>query len=122
MLPPFLPELLGLAALAALVWVIWDSLRAREAAVGASRAACERHGFQFLDDTVAIESIWPERDRRGRLRLRRSYGFEYSETGASRRKGWVVVLGDAVLLVHIGAHSTLFDASPPAGENGNGSS
>lgn len=111
MLPPVVPELIGLALLGVLAWLVWDSLRAREAAVASSRAACGRHGFQFLDDTVAIESIRPDRDRHGRLKLRRTYGFEYSETGVSRRKGWVVVLGAEVVLVHIDAHSTLFDTA-----------
>jgi hypothetical protein len=110
-LPPIVPELIGLALLGVLVWFVWDSLRAREAAVAASRTACQRHDFQFLDDTVAIESIRPERDRHGGLKLRRTYGFEYSETGVSRRKGWVVVLGAEVVLLHIGAHSTLFDTA-----------
>jgi hypothetical protein len=110
-LPPVAPELIALTALALLAWLVWDSLRAREAAVAASRAACSSHGFQFLDDTVAIESIRPARDRLGRLRLRRIYGFEYSETGATRRKGSVIVLGADVVLLHIGAHSTLLDAS-----------
>jgi hypothetical protein len=110
-LPPIAPELIGLAVLALLVWLVWDSLRAREAAVAASRAACASRGFQFLDDTVAIESIRPGRDRLGRLRLRRIYGFEYSETGTTRRKGSVIVLGTEIVLLHIGAHSTLFDTS-----------
>ncbi|MPZ45421.1 MAG: DUF3301 domain-containing protein [Betaproteobacteria bacterium] len=108
MLPPIAFELVGLIALAALVWLVWDSLRAREAAVAASLSACSAQQWQFLDDTVAIESVRPARDRHGTLRLRRIYGFEYSDTGNSRRKGTVVMLGAEVVLVHIGAHSTLF--------------
>jgi hypothetical protein len=87
---------------------VWDSLRAREAAVAAGRNACSAEGFQFLDDTVAIESVRPARDDTGTLRLRRVYGFEYSESGDSRRKGAVVVLGARVLLVHVGWRSTLY--------------
>ena len=109
MLPPFAFELAGLALLALLVWLVWDSLKAREAAVAASRAACSAEGCQFLDDTVAIESVRPARDANGTLKLRRIYGFEYSDTGDSRSKGSVVVLGADVQLVHIGARSTVFD-------------
>ena len=112
MLPPIAFELIGLIALAALVWLVWDSLRAREAAIAASRSACSASGWQFLDETVAIESVRPARDRHGTLRLRRIYGFEYSDTGNSRHKGTVVTLGAEVLLVHIGAHSTLFQSGP----------
>ena len=108
MLPDYTFELLGLALLALLAWLVWDSLRAREAAVAASRKACSEEGFQFLDDTVAIESVRPARDEAGTLRIKRVYGFEYSESGDSRRKGAVVVLGARVLLVHVGLRSTLY--------------
>lgn len=109
MLPPLAYDLAGLVLLGALVWLVWDSLRAREAAVAASREACQARGWQLLDDTVAIESVWLARDREGRLRLRRSYGFEYDDTGNARRQGSVVMIGAEVTLVHIGSHSTLFD-------------
>ena len=109
MLPPIAFELAGLALVAGLVWLVWDSLRAREAAVAASRDACNAHGWQFLDDTVAIESVRLARDDLGRLRLRRVYGFEYNDTGDARRQGSVVMLGAKVVLVHIGSHSTLID-------------
>lgn len=74
-----------------LFWV--DSLRARERAVAAGRAACERYGVQFLDETVAFARLRLARDAAGRLRLRRSYTFEFSDTGNNRRGGSIVVLG-----------------------------
>ena len=77
--------------LGALFWV--DSLRARERAVAAGRAACERYGVQLLDDTVAITRLRPARDDDGRLRLRRTYTFEFSDTGNNRRRGAIVMLG-----------------------------
>jgi hypothetical protein len=77
--------------LGGLFWV--DSLRARERAVAAGRAACERYGVQLLDDTVAITQLRPARDDDGRLRLRRTYTFEFSDTGNNRRRGAIVMLG-----------------------------
>lgn len=74
-----------------LFWV--DSLRARERAVAAGRAACERYGVQFLDETVSFAQLRLARDPAGRLRLRRSYSFEFSDTGNNRRAGAIVVLG-----------------------------
>lgn len=112
MLPPIAFELAGVAFLAVLVWLVWDSLRAREAAVAASREACQARGWQFLDDTVAIESVRLARDRNGRLKLRRRYGFEYNDTGNARKQGSIVMVGAEVALVHIGGHSTLFDPGP----------
>jgi hypothetical protein len=75
----------------ALFWV--DSLRARERALAAGRAACERYGVQFLDDTVAFARLGLARDADGRVRLRRSYTFEFSDTGNNRRHGVIVLLG-----------------------------
>ena len=95
-------EILGLLALAAGFWLWRDILRAREAGIAATRAACAAEGLQLLDDTVAINSIWPSRDEDGRLRLRRVYGFEYSDTGDNRRAGAVTLLGDQVIALYLG--------------------
>ncbi len=94
-------EIIGILLIAALVWLIWDSLRAREAAIAASRAACAEEHYQFLDETVAIESVRPVRDDDGQIRLRRIYGFEYSETGDNRRRGTVVLVGAAVVMLSL---------------------
>jgi hypothetical protein len=88
--------MLELSALAVLVGATWfwiDSLRARERAVAAGRAACARYGLQFLDETVAFVKLRPARDEEGRLRLRRTYAFEFSDTGDNRREGVIVTLG-----------------------------
>ena len=86
-------ELAALAAVlgAAALWA--DSLRARERAVAAGREACRRYGVQLLDDTVAFARVRLGRDEDGRLRLRRTYSFEFSETGDNRRQGAIVMLG-----------------------------
>jgi hypothetical protein len=86
-------ELAALATVlgAAVLWA--DSLRARERAVAAGREACRRYGVQLLDDTVAFARLRLARDDEGRLRLRRTYTFEFSETGDNRRHGAIVMLG-----------------------------
>lgn len=94
-------ELLVLALLGAAVWLWLDSLKAREIGVKAAQAACADEGLQFLDDTVAIRSLRLIRDDDGRLRLRRIYGFEYSDTGDNRRPGTVTLLGQRVELLHV---------------------
>ena len=80
-----------LILLAAFFWI--DSLRARERAVVAGRAACERYTVQFLDDTVAFERLRLRRDEEGRVKLARTYTFEFSDTGNNRRQGAIVLLG-----------------------------
>lgn len=80
-----------LIAALALFWV--DSLRSRERALAAGRAACGRYGVQLLDETVAFARLRLARDEAGRLRLRRTYTFEFSDTGNNRRHGAIVMLG-----------------------------
>ena len=74
-------------------WFWIDSLRARERALAAGRSACARYGVQLLDETVAFAKLRPARDGEGRLRLRRTYTFEFSDTGNNRRHGAIVMLG-----------------------------
>jgi hypothetical protein len=74
-----------------LFWL--DSLRARERALKAGRAACERHELQFLDDTVSVSRVRLGRDDDGQLRIARTYTFEFSDTGNNRRHGAIVMLG-----------------------------
>jgi hypothetical protein len=83
--------LLFLAVAGGLFWI--DSLRARERAVAAGRAACRRYDLQFLDDTVSFTRLRLARDEEGQLKLQRSYAFEFSDTGNNRRHGAIVMLG-----------------------------
>jgi hypothetical protein len=94
--PPF-AEILAMLALAVLALLWADSLRARERALQAGRAACERHGLQFLDDTVSFSRLRLARDDGGRLRIARTYTFEFSDTGNNRRDGAIVMLGEKLL-------------------------
>ena len=85
---------LVLVALGVFLWI--DSLRARERAVQAGRAACKRYDLQFLDDTVSYARLRLPRDEEGQLRIARTYTFEFSDTGNNRRRGAVVMLGAQV--------------------------
>jgi hypothetical protein len=89
-------ELLALAALAALAWLWYDSMRARERAVAAGQAACARERLQLLDETVECISVRPARDEAGHLVLRRVYRFEFSDDGSRRRSGQIVMLSGEV--------------------------
>jgi len=86
-------EALALTILAAgtVFWI--DTLRAREAALVAGRAACERYDLMLLDDTVAVTKMRFARTADGRLRVERTYGFEFSDTGNNRRRGTISLLG-----------------------------
>jgi len=99
----FGPEIIGIIILGGLAWLWFDSLRAREAAVRAARAACTAEGLMLLDDTVAISNLKPARDDDGHLQLQRAYDFEYSDTGNNRLKGSVVLRGHRVMLLNVGS-------------------
>ena len=88
--------MLLLLAVGALIWFWLHSIRILEIAREAGRQACNRMNVQFLDDTVAGTRLGLARDKNGRRILRRTYRFEFSETGNSRREGEVVMLGDRV--------------------------
>ena len=83
----------AIVLIAAGIFLWLDSLRARERAVQAGRAACERYELQFLDDTVSFTPHAPRARRGGQLRIARTYTFEFSDTGNNRRHGAIVMLG-----------------------------
>ena len=90
-------EPFAIVMIAAGAWFWVDSLRARERALAVGRRACERYGVQLLDETVAFATLGIARDDAGRLHLRRSYTFEFSDTGNNRRRGAIVMLGGELL-------------------------
>lgn len=94
-------EIIGILVLAGVAWLWLDSLKAREAAVRAAREVCASEGLLLLDDTVAISGLKPARADDGRVRLQRSYDFEYSDTGNNRLKGSVVMLGHRVSILNV---------------------
>jgi hypothetical protein len=83
------------------LWFWRDSLGAREQARTASSRACQQMGVQLLDDTVALERLWPRRDRDGRLKLERLYVFEFTDTGMRRQVGSVLLVGWRVEVLHM---------------------
>jgi hypothetical protein len=89
-------SLLFLLLLAALGWFWFDSLRALEIARQAGKRACNDADVMFLDDTVAGIALALVRDNSGRRVLRRTYRFEFSDTGDSRLEGQLIVLGDRI--------------------------
>jgi hypothetical protein len=78
------------------------SLDARDRANAAAHDACERGGVQMLDGTVSFQRLRPTRDAEGRLAFRRTYIFDYTDDGQSRRQGFVILHGHEVEVVGLG--------------------
>ncbi|UNK41660.1 DUF3301 domain-containing protein [Luteimonas sp. S4-F44] len=85
-----------LAAFAAFLW--WSAARgAAERAGQLGREACERAGVQWLDQSVHAYAMRLRRDDSGRLRVERSFRFEYSEDGIERHVGQLVLRGERLV-------------------------
>lgn len=94
-------NLLILGLIGLLIWFWVDSMQSKERAAAVALRACKEIGVQFLDQTVALESIKPARNSHGQLVWRRIYGFEYSLQRVERRHGRVLLLGKALQQVQI---------------------
>jgi hypothetical protein len=109
---------LALLCLAGLIAWFWqDSLAARESANAAAMEACQRLGLQFLDGTAAFARLSPVRES-GRLKLRRTYVFDYTANSIERRQGFVVLIGSRVESVGYApdetSRGTISSGNPPA--------
>lgn len=82
-------------------WFWVDTMRAREVALEAGRRACDAEGVQFLDWTVAVVKIRIGRASDGRLRVRRIYEFEFSDTGNNRLRGYITLLGTQLITLNL---------------------
>jgi len=95
---------------AAVLWFWQDSLAARESANAAAMDACRRLGLQFLDGTVAFARVSLVREA-GRLKLRRTYVFDYTATSIERRQGFVLLTGRRIESVGYAPGDTQADAA-----------
>jgi len=82
-----------LAIPATVAALLWAGMRAKEIAVQHARLACQRESVQFLDQTVALNSMRPARDNQGRFCWRRQYQFEFNSHDAYRDKAQLELLG-----------------------------
>jgi len=86
--------LLLLTAAAFLFWN--DTLRARDRMLETCARVCREIKVQFLDETVALESLKLARGARGWPEIIRVYSFEFSGTGNDRWQGRATLAGRRV--------------------------
>ena len=106
-------EAFALLLLAAGTFLWIDTLRARESALAAGRAACDRYDLMLLDDTVSVTRTRFERNTEGRLRIARTYRFEFSDTGNNRRHGVIRLLGSLPVDIAFEPYETDSDEALP---------
>jgi len=83
---------------------LWHAHGIREQALAAVRRHCQQQDVELLDGNVAFRRLRLLRDARGRRRLARVYGFEFTVTGEQRHPGTVVMFGNRVGRIELAAH------------------
>jgi len=78
------------------VWFWQNTLTVRELAIATAREICARQNFQFLDSTVALHRLRVVRAPSGRLSLKRTFLFAYSNDGIERHTGFIIMAGNHV--------------------------
>jgi hypothetical protein len=78
-------------------YLYWSNgQQAKEIALKAVRAHCQRLEVQMLDEYVALSCIRLRREQAGKIRFQRTFLFEFSSTGSERYNGVCVMLGKRV--------------------------
>ena len=96
-------EFASFVLVVAVLGLLWRAaVEARAIAFHAAHEACERAGLQLLDGTVVFKSWRAGRAAGAGFRLFRTYLFDYSEDGASRRQGFVILRGREIEIVGLG--------------------
>ena len=96
-------ELLLATLLLTVLAAFWhSSLAARELANRVAMETCASAQVQMLDGTVSIHRLKLVRHAATPLVWRRTYVFDYTEDGFSRRRGFIVVTGNSVDTVGLG--------------------
>jgi len=89
-----------LLLLAAATFMFWNgSLRARDRMLETCARVCREFKLQFLDETVALDSLRLARGASGWPEFVRVYSFEFSGTGNDRWQGRATLSGRRVLSV-----------------------
>jgi hypothetical protein len=74
-----------------LVWFWQNSQQCRDQAIVTARETCKQQGVQFLDGTASLQTINPYFRRGSGPGLKRTYTFDYSEDGITRRTGCIIM-------------------------------
>ncbi|MDM8350636.1 DUF3301 domain-containing protein [Pseudomonas sp. sp1636] len=90
---------------------LWHAHGLRERALAQVKQHCAKADVELLDGNVALHKITLLADDRGRKRLARVYGFEFTVTGEQRHVGSIVMFGPQVGRIELAPHP--FRTPPP---------
>ena len=72
---------------------LWHAHGLREHALSLVKQHCAKSDIELLDENVALRRLALLPDARGRKRLARVYGFEFTVTGEQRHIGSITLFG-----------------------------
>ena len=93
---------------------LWHAHGLRERALSAVKQHCAKADIELLDGNVALRRLALLPDARGRKRLARVYGFEFTVTGEQRHIGSITMFGQQVGRIELAPHP--FREPPPSAQ------
>ncbi len=100
----YLTELFLIFLSAPLIWLWLDSMRIKEIARLRAAQICQRYQLQILDDTVHLTQFKVV-IQSGQLRLRRRFGFEFTNNDGRRYAGYIVLLNRQLIETYMDAYT-----------------
>ena len=85
-------------------WYLWQAQKSRENARAIASDYCKQLELQLLDDTVVLSRIRIKKNQLGRIKLSRTYQFEFSSMGNERYHGSLEFLGNHMVDISLDAH------------------
>ncbi len=96
---------LALIGLFIAFYFYWSSSQqVKEIAFQATRSYCDKMEIQMLDGYVALNKLRLSRDGSGKIRVWRSFLFEFTSTGEERYNGEITLLGRKILSIQLDPH------------------
>jgi hypothetical protein len=93
---------------------LWHAHGLRERALSLVKQHCAKADIELLDENVALRRLALLPDARGRKRLARVYGFEFTVTGEQRHVGNIIMFGQQLGRIELAAHPFREPPTPSA--------
>lgn len=93
---------------------LWHAHGLREHALALVKQHCAKADIELLDENVALRRLARLPDARGRKRLARVYGFEFTVTGEQRHIGSITLFGKQLGRIELAPHPFREPPAPSA--------
>ncbi|WP_341304143.1 DUF3301 domain-containing protein [Pseudomonas sp. TMP25] len=93
---------------------LWHAHGLREQALNLVKQHCSKVDVELLDGNVALRRLALLPDSRGRKRLARVYGFEFTVTGEQRHVGSITLFGKQLGHIELAPHPFRQPPAPSA--------